>query len=68
MARIYTPRVGFLDTSSFRRFAADIMQKVLPHSGATKFHYVIEGEGTLTIGDVTRTLGPGDIAWSAPDE
>ena len=83
--------MGFLDTSSFRRFAADKMQKVNlfetsqmfcdvyclepgqaqkvhTHAGATKFYYVIEGEGTVTIGDDTRTLGPGDIAWSAPDE
>ncbi len=43
-------------------------QKVHTHSGATKFYYVIEGAGTVTIGDVTRTLGPGDIAWSSPDE
>ncbi len=83
--------MGFLDTSTFRRFAADKMQKVNlfetsqmfcdvyclepgqaqkvhTHAGATKFYYVIEGEGTVTIGDATRTLGPGDIAWSAPDE
>ena len=43
-------------------------QKVHTHAGATKFYYVIEGEGTVTIGDATRTLGPGDIAWSTPDE
>ncbi len=83
--------MGFLDTSAFRHFAADKMQKVNlfetpqmfcdvyclepgqaqkvhTHAGATKFYYVIEGEGTVTIGDETRTLAPGDIAWSAPDE
>ena len=43
-------------------------QKVHTHAGATKFYYVIEGEGTFTLGDDTRTLGPGGLAWSAPDE
>ncbi len=43
-------------------------QKVHTHAGATKFYYVIEGEGTVTIGDVTRTLEPGGVAWSASDE
>ena len=83
--------MGFLDTSAFRRFAADKMQKVNlfetpqmfcdvyclepgqaqkvhAHSGATKFYYVIEGEGTFTVGDATRTLRPGQLAWSVPDE
>ncbi len=83
--------MAFLDTSAFRRFAADKMQKVNlfetpqmfcdvyclepgqaqkvhTHAGATKFYYVIEGEGTFTIGDATSTLGPGRLAWSAPDE
>ena len=43
-------------------------QKVHTHAGATKFYYVIEGQGTFTVGDDTRTLGAGRIAWSAPDE
>ena len=43
-------------------------QEVHAHPGATKFYYVIEGEGTFTIGDATRTLGPGGVGWSAPDE
>jgi len=83
--------MGFLDTSAFRRFEADKMQKVNlfetpqmfcdvyclepgqaqkvhTHAGATKFYYVIEGEGTFTLGDATSTLGPGGMAWSAPDE
>ena len=25
-------------------------------------------EGTFTVGDDTRNLGPGGVAWSAPDE
>ena len=83
--------MGFLDTSTFRRFDEVKMQKVglfetsqmfcdvyclepgqaqkvHAHPGATKFYYVIEGEGTFTLGDATRTLGPGGLAWSAPDE
>ena len=83
--------MGFLDTSAFRRFDADKMQKVglfetsqmfcdvyclepgqaqkvHAHPGATKFYYGIEGEGTFTLGDATRTLGPGGLAWAAPDE
>ncbi len=43
-------------------------QKVHAHAGATKFYYVIEGEGTFVIGDATGTLGPGGIAWCAPEE
>ena len=43
-------------------------QKVHTHAGATKFYYVIEGEGAFTIGEETRDLGPGGVAWSAPDE
>ena len=83
--------MGFLDTRTSRRFAAEKMQKlnlfeteqmfcdvyclepgqaqnVHAHAGATKFYYVIEGEGAFTIGHDTRTLGPGEVAWSAPDE
>lgn len=43
-------------------------QKVHAHAGATKFYYVIEGEAEVTIGDATQTLGPGELAWSVPDE
>ena len=43
-------------------------QRVHTHSGATKFYFVIEGEGGFTVGDSTRMLGPGEIAWSEPDE
>ena len=83
--------MGFLNTSGFRRFAAEKMQKVNlfetaqmfcdvyclepgqaqkvhAHRGATKFYYVIEGEGAFTVGDATRTLGPGGVAWSEPGE
>ena len=43
-------------------------QKVHAHAGATKFYYVIEGEAAVTIGEETRVLGPGEIAWALPDE
>jgi len=43
-------------------------QAVHKHPGATKFYYVIEGEGTFTVGEETRVLGPGGLAWTAPDE
>ncbi len=43
-------------------------QKVHTHAGATKFYYVIEGEGAFTIGEGTRDLGPRGVAWSGPDE
>ena len=34
-------------------------QKVHAHAGATKFYYVIEGEGLFTIGEETRRLEAG---------
>ena len=43
-------------------------QKVHAHEGATKFYYVLEGAPTVTIGDETRRLGPGEIAWSFAGE
>lgn len=43
-------------------------QKLHAHAGATKFYYVVEGEAEVTIGESTQTLGPGELAWSAPDE
>ncbi len=43
-------------------------QKLHAHGGATKFYLVLEGEGRFTIGDETRDLVPGGLAWSAPDE
>ena len=43
-------------------------QKVHAHAGATKFYYVIEGEGLFTIGEETRRLEAGGLAWSAPGE
>lgn len=43
-------------------------QKAHAHAGATKFYYVIEGRGTFRCGDEERELGPGELAWSAPNE
>jgi len=43
-------------------------QKLHAHAGATKFYFVLEGNGRFTIGDETRELGPGQLAWSAPAE
>ena len=41
-------------------------QKPHAHEGATKFYYVIEGEGSFTSGETVETLGPGGLAWSGP--
>ena len=41
-------------------------QKVHAHEGATKFYYVIEGEGLFTLGDEMRTLTAGHVAASIP--
>lgn len=43
-------------------------QHVHTHAGATKFYYVIEGEGRFTVGERRERLGPGAVAWSEPDE
>ena len=43
-------------------------QKVHAHAGATKFYYVMEGEGLFTLGAETRRLEAGWLAWSGPGE
>lgn len=43
-------------------------QKPHAHAGATKFYYVLEGRVTARIGDEERTLHPGQLAYSRPDE
>ncbi len=48
--------------------AAGQAQHVHTHAGATKFYYVIEGEGRFTVGDRSERLGAGAVAWSEPDE
>lgn len=37
-------------------------QRVHSHAGEAKMYYVIEGEGEFTVGDDSRTLGPGHFA------
>jgi quercetin dioxygenase-like cupin family protein len=43
-------------------------QKLHSHTGATKFYYVIEGEGCFHIGDRTSQLGPGGLAYATPGQ
>jgi quercetin dioxygenase-like cupin family protein len=43
-------------------------QKPHAHAGATKFYYVVEGTARFTLGSQVHDLGPGHVAWSAPDE
>lgn len=43
-------------------------QKPHTHAGATKFYYVLEGSAEIRIGDETRTLTRGELAYAAPDE
>lgn len=37
------------------------------HAGRDKLYYVVEGEGEFTVGDETRRLGPGGLAWAPAD-
>jgi quercetin dioxygenase-like cupin family protein len=43
-------------------------QKPHSHAAATKFYYVIEGRGTIQIGDRNELLGPGGLAYATPGE
>ena len=43
-------------------------QKPHAHAGATKFYYVLEGSGEIQIGDQTRTLTRGELAYAGPAE
>jgi quercetin dioxygenase-like cupin family protein len=43
-------------------------QKPHGHAGATKFYFVLEGEGKFRVGAQARTLGPGEMAWAAAGE
>ena len=43
-------------------------QKPHSHDDATKFYYVLEGQGLFLVGENERQLGPGELAWSAPGE
>lgn len=41
-------------------------QKLHHHEGATKFYYVVEGEGTFQIADRTQSLSVGGLAFAEP--
>jgi len=37
------------------------------HHGHDKCYFVVEGEAEFTVGDETRRLGPGGLAWAPAD-
>jgi quercetin dioxygenase-like cupin family protein len=37
------------------------------HHPTHEYYYVIEGEGTIDLGDETRRVGPGDLIYTPPD-
>jgi len=39
-------------------------QRVHAHAGEAKMYCVVDGRGDFTIGDASRTLAAGEIAWS----
>lgn len=43
------------------------VQRVHTHDRQDKFYYVVEGEGTFTVGDEVQVAGPGTVVW-APAE
>jgi quercetin dioxygenase-like cupin family protein len=43
-------------------------QKVHSHADATKIYYVLQGEAAITIGENTKLLGPGALAWALAGE
>ncbi len=44
------------------------LQKIHSHEGNDKIYYVVEGEGSFTIGQETRQLGQGEITCAFSDE
>lgn len=44
------------------------MQKIHSHKGNDKIYYVVEGEGSFTIGQETRLLRSGEITCAFSDE
>lgn len=38
------------------------------HAGRDKLYVVVEGQGAFTIGDATRTCGPGELIFAAADQ
>lgn len=43
-------------------------QKVHAHADATKVYYVLDGEGTFTVGAEEKSLGPGHANLAPPGE
>lgn len=43
-------------------------QKVHAHAAAAKFYYVLEGEGTFTLGTEEHRAGPGHAVFSPAGE
>lgn len=39
-------------------------QRVHAHAAEAKVYYVIEGQGDITVGDRTETMGPGQFAFA----
>lgn len=44
------------------------VQRVHTHDGQDKFYFVVQGRGTFTVGDETRTAGPGTVVWAPATE
>src|SRR5690606_17895334 len=43
-------------------------QKPHAHAGATKFYFVLEGRGRFTVGEESRELEPGGLAFALAGE
>lgn len=39
-------------------------QAVHAHDGQDKFYFVVEGEGSFTVGDEQQRGGPGTVVWA----
>ncbi len=42
-------------------------QRIHAHAGADKFYLVVSGKARITVGDETREMGPGEVAWAPAD-
>ncbi len=40
------------------------VQPVHDHADQDKFYYVIDGQGTFTVGEEIATVGPGHVVWA----
>ena len=52
----------FLHSSAAR--APGQAQAAHDHADQDKFYFVLEGEGVFTVGEETRTAGPGLAVWA----